>query len=111
MRIGYDTKRELQEVCKEYNIYSEFNTKLTIRMAFRTACEKSYANIVIYYFDHRKKLLTKDLIKEGLEIAKANGSDEIVSLYYDYTGMVWYKGPYIVRAFYLPKIQGKRREN
>lgn len=85
MRIGYDTKHELQDICKKYNMYSDFGSKLDYRTVFKLACKRGYSEIVIYYFDHRR-LLNKDLIAQGLEIAKRYGSDEIVSLYYEYTG-------------------------
>lgn len=88
MRIGYETKNELQDICKQYDVYSDFDSKLSYRMVYLLACEKGYAEIVMYYFDHRKKLLDKDLIKRGLDVAKMSGSDEIVSLYYDYTGSI-----------------------
>lgn len=88
MRIGYETKNELQDICKQYDVYSDFDSKLSYRMVYLLACEKGYAGIVMYYFDHRKKLLDKDLIKRGLDVAKMSGSDEIVSLYYDYTGSI-----------------------
>lgn len=90
MRRSYETIAGLQDVCKEYKVYSAFETKITRNMVFKYACEKGYANIVIYYFDHKKELLNKRLIEEGLEIAKMNGSDEIVSIYYEYTGKIWW---------------------
>lgn len=89
MRRRYETIAELQEVCKEYNLYSAFESKLTRNMAFKTACEKGFAGIVIFYFDHRRELLNKALINEGREIARENGCDEIISLFYDYTGQAW----------------------
>lgn len=102
MRIGYETKNELQDICKQYDVYSDFDSKLSYRMVYLLACEKGYSEIVMYYFDHRKKLLDKDLIKRGFDVAKMSGSDEIVSLYYDYTGLIWVIWAHALRVGLFP---------